>query len=52
MPEFIDGAGGRRRGGEPAPDRVISSAKLQSRLGWRPRYPDFRAGYDAILAGG
>jgi len=49
VPEFISGAGGRRRGGEPVPDRVINSAKLQLILGWQPRFPDFRSGYGAIL---
>jgi nucleoside-diphosphate-sugar epimerase len=51
VPEFLPASGGARRGGEPAPDRVIISAKLQDTLGWKPKYPDFRAGYEAILAG-
>ncbi len=50
MPEF-DGVAGARRGGEPMPDRVIASGKIQRMLGWRPQYPDFRAGYEAILRG-
>ena len=40
---------GRRGGDTPPPDRIISSAKLQTVLGWRPRFPDFRAGYEDIL---
>jgi nucleoside-diphosphate-sugar epimerase len=32
------------------PDRVILNGKLKRLLGWRPVYPDFRAGYEAILA--
>lgn len=31
------------------PDRVVSNAKIKATLGWRPRFPDFRAGYTAIL---
>lgn len=31
------------------PDRVIANDKIKAVLGWRPRYPDFRAGYRALL---
>ena len=48
MPVF-DGVPGTRRGGEPMPDRVIASDKIQRLLGWRPRYADYRAGFGAIL---
>jgi nucleoside-diphosphate-sugar epimerase len=51
VPHFMAGTGGTRRGGEAAPDRIISSAKLQTTLGWQPRYPDFRSGYESILRG-
>jgi nucleoside-diphosphate-sugar epimerase len=30
-------------------DRVIANQKIKAVLGWCPRYPDFRAGYDALL---
>jgi nucleoside-diphosphate-sugar epimerase len=50
-PLITAAAGGRRRDGAKAPDRIISSARLQGQLGWRPRFPDFRAGYEAILGG-
>jgi nucleoside-diphosphate-sugar epimerase len=30
-------------------DRVIANHKIKAALGWCPRYPDFRAGYDALL---
>lgn len=56
-PEFGDAGGaggaagpspfGRRR----APDRIVVAEKLGRLLGWRPRYPDFRAGYGAIIGG-
>jgi nucleoside-diphosphate-sugar epimerase len=46
-----DGVAGTRRGGEPMPDRIISSARIQRTLGWRPKYPDYRAGYNSILPG-
>lgn len=49
MPGF-DGVAGVRRGGEPMPDRRISGAKLGRVLGWRPRYPDYRAGYENLLS--
>ena len=48
MPAF-DGVPGTRRGGEPMPDRIISSEKIQRTLGWRPQYPDYRAGFGKIL---
>jgi nucleoside-diphosphate-sugar epimerase len=48
VPAF-DGSTTARRGGAPMPDRNISSAKIQQVLGWVPQYPDFRAGFGAIL---
>jgi nucleoside-diphosphate-sugar epimerase len=39
-----------RRGGEPAPDRIISNAKLKTQLGWQPRFPSFREGYENLLS--
>lgn len=43
--------------GEPAvgrrmvtPDRVIANGKLKAAVGWRPRYPGFREGYEKILS--
>ncbi len=49
MPEF-DGTTNARRSGRPVPDRVISSARIQRVLGWRPRYPDYVSGFGPILA--
>ncbi len=49
MPLF-DGVPGTRRGGEPMPDRIISSAKIQRMLGWQPRFADYRAGYEKLLS--
>lgn len=40
-------AGGRRA---VTPDRVVVNAKLRACLGWTPRYRDFRAGYENVLA--
>jgi len=51
MPVF-DGTGGARRDGAPVPDRIITSGKIQRVLGWRPRFPDYRAGFESILQGG
>jgi nucleoside-diphosphate-sugar epimerase len=49
VPAF-DGVAGSRRGGEPMPDRIISSAKIQRMLGWRPVFPDYRSGYENLLS--
>lgn len=38
------------RRGRSVPDRVIENAKIKRELGWRPRYADYRAGYEEILA--
>ena len=35
-----------------ADSRRVSNAKLKRELGWRPRYPDYRAGLAAIVRGG
>ncbi len=40
-------AGGRRA---VTPDRVISNAKVKRELGWTPRYPSFREGYENVFA--
>ena len=32
------------------PDRVIVNRKIKEMVGWRPEFPDYRAGYEAILA--
>lgn len=31
------------------PDRLVSNRRIREVLGWHPRYPDFRSGYEAIL---
>jgi nucleoside-diphosphate-sugar epimerase len=36
---------------EPATVRSVEPRRLRLELGWRPTYPDFRAGYEAILKG-
>jgi len=49
----VPGFGGSattRRGGAPMPDRIISNARIQQTLGWRPQYPDYRAGYEKLLS--
>ena len=47
-PSFNGAAAGRRRAFSP--DRFIDNTKLKSALGWRPRFPDFRAGYENLLS--
>lgn len=32
------------------PDRQVCTDKIREKLAWSPRFPDFRAGYEAILA--
>ena len=46
---MFDGTVKTRRGGGLTPDRQISSLKIQQMLGWQPQFPDYRAGYRAIL---
>jgi nucleoside-diphosphate-sugar epimerase len=48
VPAF-DGSTTARRGGAPMPDRIISSAKIQRVLGWRPKHHDFKAGFSEII---
>ncbi|HWA85638.1 MAG TPA: NAD-dependent epimerase/dehydratase family protein [Opitutus sp.] len=45
--------------GEPAagrtavtPDRVIANDRIKRVLGWAPRHPSYREGYENVLAGG
>jgi nucleoside-diphosphate-sugar epimerase len=40
-------AAGRRT---VTPDRVIANGRIKRALGWSPRYPSFREGYDTILS--
>jgi len=48
-PSFDPGAtSGRRR--PETPDRLIRNGRLKSTLGWRPQYPDFRAGYESLMS--
>lgn len=51
-PGFDGSTSSHRRAGQPMPDRIISSAKIQRELGWRPRFPDYRAGYAELLRSG
>lgn len=48
-PGFGGATSSHRRAGQPVPDRIISSSKIQRELGWRPRYADYRAGYAELL---
>lgn len=48
VPGF-DGSTTARRGGAPMPDRIISNLKIRRELGWRPRYADYRAGFESII---
>lgn len=49
VPAF-DGGTTARRAGAPMPDRIISSGKIQRVLGWRPQFPDYRAGFENLLS--
>jgi len=47
-PRFAETDDARRR---PAtPDRIIVNQKLRGALGWQPRFPTFREGYENILS--
>lgn len=47
-PQFTgEPAGGRRA---VTPDRVIANGKCKTVLGWRPRFPTFREGYESLLS--
>ncbi len=46
----FDGSATARRAGAPMPDRVVSSGKIRQVLGWQPRYPDYRAGFESLLS--
>ena len=48
VPHFTGEAGTGRRG--LTPDRVITNAKIKSKLGWQPAYPTFREGYGSFLS--
>lgn len=39
------------RRGSVSSDRIVSNAAFKRAFGWSPVYPDFKTGYDAILAG-
>lgn len=41
-------AAGRRR---LTPDRIVSAEAIRDALGWRPAFPTFREGYEALLRG-
>ncbi|MCW5548725.1 MAG: NAD-dependent epimerase/dehydratase family protein [Opitutaceae bacterium] len=47
-PVFDAGRPGRRRAAMP--DRTIRNGKLRAILGWQPRHPTFREGYETLLS--
>jgi len=47
-PRFTESAVAGRR--PVTPDRIIANGKLRAVLGWQPRYPTFREGYENILS--
>ncbi len=48
VPRFDPSLTGRRKG--VMPDRVVLNQKLKNALGWRPRYPSYREGYETLLS--
>jgi nucleoside-diphosphate-sugar epimerase len=50
VPRFTGGVAAGRRA--VVPDRVIASENIKRVLGWRPLFPTFREGYEAILGEG
>ncbi len=49
-PAFSGIPAGRRQ--RMTPDRIVLNTRLKRDCGWQPRYPTFREGYAAVLAGG
>jgi nucleoside-diphosphate-sugar epimerase len=47
-PRFTGASAAGRRA--VTPDRVIVNARIRRMLGWSPRYPSFRDGYETILS--
>lgn len=39
----------KRRGGR-MPHRLVSNAKARAELGWVPKYPSYREGYESLLS--
>lgn len=39
----------RRRNADGLPNRRVRNDRIRAELGWEPAYPDFQAGYEAIL---
>ncbi|MBK8479460.1 MAG: NAD-dependent epimerase/dehydratase family protein [Opitutaceae bacterium] len=57
-PQFADAAGAAPAAGSNpfgerrrAPDRIVDPGKIRRVLGWMPRFPDYRAGYEAVIGG-
>ncbi len=48
VPRFTGEPAGSRR--VVTPDRIIANAKCKAVLGWRPRFPTFREGYESLLS--
>jgi nucleoside-diphosphate-sugar epimerase len=48
QPRFTGEPRSGRRG--VTPDRAITNGKIKAVLGWRPRYPTFREGYEKMLS--
>jgi nucleoside-diphosphate-sugar epimerase len=44
------GAQGRRGRSGPVPDRVINNHRIKDALGWAPKFPRYREGYERIFA--
>lgn len=39
----------RRKSEGALPNRIVSNARIRKQIGWRPLYPDFKAGYECLL---
>lgn len=48
VPAFSGEPAGTRRA--VMPDRIIANGKLKAALGWSPRYPSYREGYESLLS--
>lgn len=48
LPRFTGAPAAGRRA--ITPDRIVDNGKLRRRLGWAPRFPSFREGYENLLS--
>jgi len=51
-PRFEEATAPNPSGRRTTPDRIIVASRIRAALGWSPRHPDSRSGFEEILRGG